>query len=173
MKQWSYYGIGYVFNSLKTYSIAASETLRLVVVFVMVSFRWSILLIFLVFFIIVELLLSMHMKIISRVARPHRIIEPIAINGQIEDAGRNICCLCGRTGSRRHSAYACICCWPVVNYKFLSLPVPNNILTHGSIGEYVENNCLLVHFIGSRLLIFCERCTANCVHRKPQSLTFD
>ena len=103
MKQWSDYGISCLFNS---------------VVIVMVSCRWSTLLIFLVFFIIVEVLLSMHINIVSRVVCPHRIIESVAISRQIEDAGRCICCLCDRNGSRRHSAYAWICCWTVIDYSF-------------------------------------------------------
>ena len=77
LKQRSDYGISYVFNFLKSYSIAASETLRLVVL-VMVSCRWSFLLIFLVIFIIVEMLLSMQINIIFRVVCSHRIIESIA-----------------------------------------------------------------------------------------------
>ena len=135
MKQWSDHGISYVFNSLRRYSIAASETLRLVVVIVMVSCRWSILPIFLVFFIIVEMLLSMHISIISRVVCPHRIKESVATKSQIEDAGRIICCLCDRTDSRRHSAYAWTCCWTVIDYNFLSLPASKSILSHCMNGE--------------------------------------
>ena len=96
----------------------------------------SILLIFLVFFIVVvEMLLSMHINMISRVVCLHRTIEYVAINRQIEDAGRNICCLCDRTASRWHSAYAWICCGTVIDYNFLALPASKGILTHCMIGE--------------------------------------
>ena len=147
MKQWSDYGMCYAFNFLKRYSIAASETLRLVVVILRVSCRWTILLIFLLFFIIVEMFLSMHINIISRVVCPHRIIESVAINSRIEDAERNNCCLCDRAGSWRQSAYAWICCWTVIDYNFFP--------------SQPRRASWRIAWLGSRLGTFAWSCTSQ------------